>query len=375
MAPALTTEKTNENIATKGIRPSFHTTTLQVGRELGSTRYLLKTLQPNNCTSLNFDTRLAQKKTIRANYFSPPKTDCNCCGVPLNCCKYNRSGKKANLEVANMNPGDDVSESVRDRKLAVQNQVNMGGKANTATVAKVSKGSSNGTNKLLHVSASSSKSPTSELTEASSKLSTASKGSSSQNVNNLPKVSPPSRMVTRSVSKLIEEKMTETCNTQRQLDSRANRLLKRLRRMQSRQAISHTKQQLSGLVDCQQQKRNAATTSVTGSSGSLDLKGVENMSTAALVNYVNVWQSQKPASNNNKCRNRDNKHQEQCSAVKRLEEDLCAELDQVSGHLGVNLHHLERGLDSDATESSSGGESADEADYDYDWSDKSKPML
>ena len=144
------------------------------------------------------------------------------------------------------------------------------------------------------------------------------------------------------------------------------RLLQRIRRLQSRQSISHTKQQLTGFVT--QQNRNLEPID-TGNGGDLKpdvlkTKDVKNLSTAALVNLVHKLQSSQPAALRQHLSGRHNSEPEPTKLLP-LDEDGCAEFDRVSGHLSHNLKHLEKVVDSDATESSSGGESCDEMDYDF----------
>ena len=155
---------------------------------------------------------------------------------------------------------------------------------------------------------------------------------------------------------------------QRMLDTRAERLLRRLRRLQSRQAISHTKQQLNQFVE-----RQRLSLPGYGKSSELNLHTEllqtellhsKGMSTAALVELVHKMQSTQSTL------------RQQLAMVPepeeptRLGEDRCADLERVAGHLTSNMEHLQTDLDSDATESSSGGESCDELDYDDDWDGK-----
>ena len=161
----------------------------------------------------------------------------------------------------------------------------------------------------------------------------------------------------------------ESSTRQKDLETKAECLYKRLRRLQSRQGISHARGQLSGIVD--HQRRHPQ--SLGRNSSSIDIKEAKDLSTSALVNLVQVWQSSaKKLHGSSKTTNNSG----QQGGVRLLDETVCGELNKVAGHLTTNLHHLQRSLDSDATESSSGGESGDEAaDYDYDWGEVTKPAM
>lgn len=159
--------------------------------------------------------------------------------------------------------------------------------------------------------------------------------------------------------------------------SHSCRLLQRIRRLQSRQTISHTKQQLVGFVAHQNKNLEPID---PGNSGDfkpdlLKTKDVKNLSTAALVNLVHKLQSSQPAALRQHLSGRHSAELEQVKLLP-LNDDICAEFERVSGHLAYNLRHLEKGVDSDATESSSGGESCDEMDYDFEIESKqSKPSV
>ena len=160
---------------------------------------------------------------------------------------------------------------------------------------------------------------------------------------------------------------------QRDMERRAERMLRRLRRLQSRQAVVHIKQQLSGVVDHQHKNLQTMAKSMKSPnpSASVDLKtellqseDVKSLSTAALVTLVRKLQSSQALSLRQRLAHQQATN-EGGSSVLRLDEDLCMEMNRVAGTLQMNLHHLESALDSDATESSSGGESCDE-DFDFD---------
>ena len=166
--------------------------------------------------------------------------------------------------------------------------------------------------------------------------------------------------------------VSDTTKHQQELERRAQRLVRRVRRLQARQANVHVQKQLNGFVDYQHKNLQSMAKSMKAPVSSTDLKtellqkeDVKSLSTAALVNLVRKLQSaqtitlrQRLASNNTSGSGDDN-------SVLTLDKDLCSELSRVSGQLRTNLHHLETAFDSDATESSSGGESCEEEEYDY----------
>jgi len=177
----------------------------------------------------------------------------------------------------------------------------------------------------------------------------------------------------------------DTSRRQRDLELRVDRMLHRLRRLQSRQSVSHTKQQLSGFIVNQQKNLDAVTKlSRSASSSNIDLKAellqskdVKNLSTAALVNLVHKLQSSQPLTLRQHLAGATSSAEVAVTEPSmKLDGDLCAQLEQTAGQLKTNLRHLESSWDSDATESSSGGESCDETDYGYTWDEKlPKPGL
>ena len=179
--------------------------------------------------------------------------------------------------------------------------------------------------------------------------------------------------------------IAETGKRQTDLDKRAEKLLRRLCRLQSRQGASHVRKQLSGFVDIQQKHLNAiakASKTTGGNGGSVDIKAelfgnrdVKNLSTAALVSLVHKLQSSQPVTLRQHLASAPPEGSDQESKLK-FDEETCMEIDRVAGNLHSSLGQLESGLDSDATESSSGGESCDELDYDEDWDGKmSRPAM
>lgn len=178
--------------------------------------------------------------------------------------------------------------------------------------------------------------------------------------------------------------VAETTKRQRELERRSERLLRRLRRLQGRQSVTHIQTQLSGLVDHQHQNLQTMAKSMKSQPTNVDLKtellqseDVKSLSTAALVDLVvRLQSSQHSLSLRQRLTNPSSPStsSESSSGILKLDEDLCVEMNRVSSTLQTNLHHLESAVDSDATESSSGGESCDE-DYDLDDEKVSRPKL
>ena len=159
----------------------------------------------------------------------------------------------------------------------------------------------------------------------------------------------------------------------RDLVRRAERLERRIRRLQARKSSTHVQQQLSGFVDSQHETLQSLARSMRVPTNTADLKAellhsedVKNLSTAALVNLVRKVQSSQAITLRQRLTSA-TPQQPEPNSILKLNADLSAELGSVSTQLSSNLHHVERAVDSDATESSSGGESADEGDYAADW--------
>uniref|UniRef100_A0A2R5LLB4 Putative kat8 regulatory nsl complex subunit 1 n=1 Tax=Ornithodoros turicata TaxID=34597 RepID=A0A2R5LLB4_9ACAR len=146
------------------------------------------------------------------------------------------------------------------------------------------------------------------------------------------------------------------------LERRSERLHRRIRRLQLRQAIQHCNTQLGGFLEHQQKSlaipclmpqaqrllhRKLRDGADIKAELLLQNEDVKNLSTAALVSLV---------------RKLEESSQGAPSTPARLPELEREECDRVSGTLRTTLSHQERVVDSDATASSSGGESCDEAD-------------
>uniref|UniRef100_S4RAA7 PEHE domain-containing protein n=1 Tax=Petromyzon marinus TaxID=7757 RepID=S4RAA7_PETMA len=121
------------------------------------------------------------------------------------------------------------------------------------------------------------------------------------------------------------------------LEQRARRLSKHLRLIQAEQTESHVRQQLGGLVESLATRRSQDSFN-------------RGQSQACLQNGVSVSSAA--------CKRLDVTSSPLCLRSQRLHSSPLEreELERVSQSLDANLRHVERALDSDATESSSGGE-------------------
>ena len=137
---------------------------------------------------------------------------------------------------------------------------------------------------------------------------------------------------------------------QRNLVSRADRTLLCLRRLQSREANSSVRRQVAGLVSAL--RRSASQTAqlndMTAVRNTPDLK---SMSTQELVGFVRQMQSSEAMSTH-----------AQSSKTTAIWSSVCPDMAATASRLSSDLRHLESAVDSDATESSSGGETDDEVE-------------
>lgn len=177
----------------------------------------------------------------------------------------------------------------------------------------------------------------------------------------------------------VRQARAEASKKQAQLERRAEFLQRRLRRVEGHQMESHVRLQLAHFIEYQRNNLQtvAKTISPSASIGdnSGDLKAelisdeVKNLSTAALVNLVRRLQATqsvphhqpavKPEVTNVLMMDRDVRHESKATAEK----------------LQMNLNFMQSALDSDATESSSGGESGDDEDLDVDHPPPATPLL
>ncbi|XP_064595229.1 KAT8 regulatory NSL complex subunit 1-like isoform X2 [Liolophura sinensis] len=161
----------------------------------------------------------------------------------------------------------------------------------------------------------------------------------------------------------VGRSVLERGKTQVQLERRVEYLMRRLRRLQSKQVQIHVRQQMSGFTAYQ----NANVQELVKSGGDhadvaqfeetkadvWQAEDVKNLSTVALVSLVKKLQTSqmKPPPSVPK---------PEPVNVLHLEKEICIESEQTASQLESYIRHVHGAVDSDATESSSGGESADE---------------
>ncbi|KAL5011134.1 hypothetical protein ScPMuIL_013439 [Solemya velum] len=208
----------------------------------------------------------------------------------------------------------------------------------------------------------------------------------SAQVRDEPKVEVNSSDIESIGSNLPNNEMVEQANKMHHhLERRTQHLIRRLRRLQGRQLEYHTEQQLSSFVEYQNQNLQTVAKSMKPMTQTQERKpdllqshDVKNLSTAALVNLVRKLQSTQSSIslgqhilNSAKSASLgDSGH-----SVLVLDEATRLESQRTAEHIGTNLRVLESALDSDATESSSGGESCEECDVESEKERKQKTPL
>lgn len=153
------------------------------------------------------------------------------------------------------------------------------------------------------------------------------------------------------------------------LGKKVNTIMKRLRRIQGKQLEQHIRRQLAGFVSKQHKNLQTMAKSIKSpnSGGSipglqtdlLQSEDVRHLSTAALVNLVRKLQSPQPISIGQRLVPNSSKV-DLSNSILKLDKETSVESERMACQLNTVLRHMESALDSDATESSSGGESCDE---------------
>ena len=146
------------------------------------------------------------------------------------------------------------------------------------------------------------------------------------------------------------------------LEKRNQFLLRRLRRLQGKQLEVHVKSQLKNFTEYQHQNLQTVATkairpNVERDSSLFHSNDVKNLSTAALVNLVRKIQTSQSKMTVEQRLNKS-------KGVIAMDPSMSAESEKKSGHLRSNIKHWSLVVDSDATESSSGGESCDDSEDD-----------
>jgi hypothetical protein len=175
----------------------------------------------------------------------------------------------------------------------------------------------------------------------------------------------------------MKDSVGDVTRRQQMQEKRAQRLLRRVRRLEARQGHAHISDQLTGLVGHQHKNLESMAKSIKVPPANTDFKtellqseNIKNLSTASLVNLVRKLQSSQPIT----LKQRLTSSQSDAASVIRLDEDFCEEIEKTSSQMVSNISHLEKALDSDVTESSSGGESCDEMDYEDDGNYRQAPL-
>ncbi|KAK7092317.1 KAT8 regulatory NSL complex subunit 1-like [Littorina saxatilis] len=163
----------------------------------------------------------------------------------------------------------------------------------------------------------------------------------------------------------VQNARAEAAKKQAQLERRIEFLLRRIRRTQGRQMEVHMRHQLVGYEQYQVQNLQTVAKTVSNPSpsneSSSDLKkellsdGVKNLSTAALVSLVHRMQA-----STNSFQQPPQSIKPEVTSVLTMAEDVRRESKVTANKLAMNLNFMQSAVDSDATESSSGGESGDD---------------
>lgn len=148
------------------------------------------------------------------------------------------------------------------------------------------------------------------------------------------------------------------------LERRSQFFLRRLRRLQGKQLEMQVKSQIKTFTEYQHQNLQIVATkafrpnTLDRDNSLFHSNDVKNLSTAALVNLVRKIQTSQSKIS---LEQRLNKNSKETRGVLVMDPSMSAESERKSGHLRSNLKHWNSKVDSDATESSSGGESCDES--------------
>lgn len=168
----------------------------------------------------------------------------------------------------------------------------------------------------------------------------------------------------QSTAQKTEDLMRDATRKEVLLEKRSQFLLRRLRRLQGKQLELQVKNQLKTFTEYQHQNLQIVATkairpNVDRENSLFHSNDVKNLSTSALVNLVRKIQTsqsklslEQRLSKNSKVETR---------GVLAMDPSVSAETERKAGRLQTSLKHWSSNVDSDATESSSGGESCDES--------------
>lgn len=161
-------------------------------------------------------------------------------------------------------------------------------------------------------------------------------------------------------------KLSALMEKQAELETLARKTIDKIHNLQSMVATRHVRQQLMVLVEhhhkilnlmSKQAGSNTTTTATIYPSSLIDLNSLNHMSTAALVDLVQRMQTHCPSSRNG------SRVKSKVATVTMSEKEK-GDVQLAAGVMLRNLRELHADLDSDATASSSGGETDDE-DVEY----------
>lgn len=178
------------------------------------------------------------------------------------------------------------------------------------------------------------------------------------------------------IQSAIDKSLQEQVKSkQHVLENRTQHLLRRLRRLQSKNVEVHLHTQLRNFVGYQHKNLQTVAKSIKNTASTNNINevktelfssdDVKSLSTAALVNLVRRLQSSQPSLSLSQRLINSSRSDNGPTGVLKIDKPTAEESIRVSGLLSSNLHHMQNCVDSDATESSSGGESCDEDDPSY----------
>ncbi|KAK7482097.1 hypothetical protein BaRGS_00026681 [Batillaria attramentaria] len=175
----------------------------------------------------------------------------------------------------------------------------------------------------------------------------------------------------------VKQARVEAAKKQAQLERRGEFLIRRLRRVEGHQMESHVRLQLAHFIEYQRNNLQTVAKTISPSANpndsSSDLKAelfseeVKNLSTAALVSLVRRLQASQSVAHQPAVK-------PEVTNVLTMGSDVRRESKVTAEKLLMNLSFMQSALDSDATESSSGGESGDDDDLDADHPAPSMPL-
>ena len=158
-------------------------------------------------------------------------------------------------------------------------------------------------------------------------------------------------------------RLEDLTKRQNEIEKRSERVLRRIRRIQGGGLVNHTSKQLSQAVDqiekklpTNQRVKELQKTLITGEKVHVSSSEVGGTNTPLLNYALKVTPKEKlrdPCRSETADSNR---------VLVRLNEELASDIRDTCGNMGSHLHTISRWGDGDVTESSSGGESADELD-------------